>query len=103
MSADGKTIEQSQRSSVRNQGKAQIHASRQTIARRTTWRRTKNAPATVAATRKPTHFANDRERASRAGHKGGQVSGGNFANDRQRASDAGRKGGQNSHGKGRHQ
>ncbi len=39
----------------------------------------------------------------RAGHKGGQASGGNFANDRQRASEAGRKGGQNSHGGGRQQ
>ena len=46
----------------------------------------------------PGNFANDRERASRAGHKGGQASGGNFAKDRQRASEAGRKGGQNSHG-----
>ncbi|QJQ10807.1 general stress protein [Pseudomonas putida] len=51
----------------------------------------------------PGNFANDRERASRAGHKGGQASGGNLANDRQRASDAGRKGGQNSHGSGRSQ
>ena len=51
----------------------------------------------------PGNFANDRERASRAGHKGGQASGGNFANDRQRASEAGRKGGQNSHGGGRQQ
>jgi len=53
----------------------------------------------------PGNFANDRERASRAGHKGGQASGGNsagsLANDRQRASEAGRKGGQNSHGGGR--
>ncbi|MBC3479593.1 MULTISPECIES: general stress protein [Pseudomonas] len=50
----------------------------------------------------PGNFANDREKASRAGHKGGKVSGGNFANDRERASQAGRKGGQNSHGGGRH-
>ncbi|HCP30424.1 MAG TPA: stress-induced protein [Pseudomonas sp.] len=49
----------------------------------------------------PGNFANDREKASRAGQKGGQVSGGNFANDRERASQAGRKGGQNSHGGGR--
>jgi len=49
----------------------------------------------------PGNFANDREKASRAGQKGGQVSGGNFANDRERASQAGRKGGQNSHGAGR--
>lgn len=49
----------------------------------------------------PGNFANDREKASRAGQKGGQNSGGNFANDRARASEAGRKGGQNSHGGGR--
>ncbi|WP_409309750.1 general stress protein [Pseudomonas putida] len=51
----------------------------------------------------PANFANDRERASRAGRKGGQASGGNFANARQRASEAGRKGGRNSHGAGRSQ
>lgn len=39
------------------------------------------------------NFAEDRERASQSGHKGGQQSGGNFANDRQRASEAGQKGG----------
>lgn len=49
----------------------------------------------------PGNFANDREKASEAGRKGGQSSGGNFANDRERASEAGRKGGQNSHGGGR--
>ncbi|MFS0827224.1 con-10 family general stress protein [Pseudomonas phoenicis] len=43
------------------------------------------------------NFANDPDRAARAGQKGGKVSGGNFANDPQRASQAGRKGGQNSH------
>lgn len=43
------------------------------------------------------NFANDREKASEAGRKGGQSSGGNFANDRQRASEAGRVGGQKSH------
>lgn len=32
------------------------------------------------------------------GHKGGQQSGGNFANDPERASEAGKKGGKNSHG-----
>lgn len=32
------------------------------------------------------------------GHKGGQKSGGNFANDPERASEAGKKGGENSHG-----
>ncbi|AXO88325.1 stress-induced protein [Pseudomonas parafulva] len=46
----------------------------------------------------PGNFANDPERASRAGQKGGQNSGGNFANDRARASEAGRRGGQNSRG-----
>ncbi|UQY35759.1 general stress protein [Pseudomonas fulva] len=44
------------------------------------------------------NFANDREKASEAGKKGGQSSGGNFANDREKASEAGRKGGSNSHG-----
>ncbi|HDZ0907524.1 TPA: general stress protein [Klebsiella pneumoniae] len=38
------------------------------------------------------NFAEDRERASEAGRKGGQHSGGNFKNDPQRASEAGRKG-----------
>ncbi|WP_236298055.1 general stress protein [Enterobacter hormaechei] len=47
------------------------------------------------------NFAQDRERASEAGRKGGQHSGGNFKNDPQRASEAGKKGGQNSHGGGR--
>ena len=46
------------------------------------------------------NFAEDRERASEAGRKGGQHSGGNFKNDPQRASEAGQKGGKNSHGKG---
>jgi general stress protein YciG len=41
----------------------------------------------------PGNFANDREKASEAGSKGGHNSGGNFANDRERASEAGRKGG----------
>ncbi|UGV24707.1 stress-induced protein [Rhodopseudomonas boonkerdii] len=54
------------------------------------------------------NFANDRERASEAGHKGGEHShqqsqsgsskgqqgGGNFAQNPDRASEAGRKGGQ---------
>ncbi|MBK0015040.1 general stress protein [Kosakonia cowanii] len=44
------------------------------------------------------NFAEDRERASAAGRKGGQQSGGNFKNDPQRASEAGKKGGKNSHG-----
>lgn len=47
----------------------------------------------------PGNFANDRQKASEAGRKGGQASGGNFANDRVKASEAGKKGGQNSHGK----
>ncbi|WP_449553845.1 general stress protein [Lelliottia amnigena] len=47
------------------------------------------------------NFAEDREKASHAGKKGGQQSGGNFKNDPQRASEAGKKGGQNSHGGGR--
>ena len=47
------------------------------------------------------NFAQDREKASEAGKKGGQQSGGNFKNDPQRASEAGKKGGQNSHGGGR--
>ncbi len=62
------------------------------------------------------NFANDREKASEAGHKGGMSSSGNsrtdshhsrdagsksfgnFANDAQRAAEAGRKGGEQSHG-----
>ncbi len=53
------------------------------------------------------NFADDPQRASEAGKKGGQMSQGgggkesnpgNFANDREKASEAGRKGGQNSHG-----
>lgn len=43
------------------------------------------------------NFAEDRERASEAGRKGGQHSG-EFKNDPQRASEAGKKGGKNSHG-----
>lgn len=39
------------------------------------------------------NFAEDRERASEAGRKGGQHSGGNFKNDPQRASEAGKRGG----------
>ncbi len=38
------------------------------------------------------NFAEDRDRASEAGRKGGQHSGGNFKNDPQRASEAGKKG-----------
>lgn len=47
------------------------------------------------------NFAEDRDKASDAGRKGGQQSGGNFKNDPQSASEAGKKGGQNSHGGGR--
>jgi len=47
----------------------------------------------------PGNFANDRDKAARAGHVGGTRQGkrnnpGNFANDRARAAEAGRKGGQ---------
>ncbi|MFK8256806.1 general stress protein [Erwinia sp. AnSW2-5] len=44
------------------------------------------------------NFAEDRQRASEAGRKGGKVSGGNFKHDPQRASLAGEKGGRNSRG-----
>ncbi|MEW5287799.1 general stress protein [Erwinia papayae] len=44
------------------------------------------------------NFAEDRNRASEAGRKGGKVSGGNFRNDPPRASLAGAKGGRNSRG-----
>jgi general stress protein YciG len=48
------------------------------------------------------NFAEDRERASEAGRKGGRLSGGNFKNDRERASAAGKKGGeQSASGRGR--
>ena len=47
------------------------------------------------------NFAEDRESASDAGRKGGQLSGVNFKYVPQRASEAGKKGGQNSHGGGR--
>jgi hypothetical protein len=55
----------------------------------------------MTTNKNPGNFANDREKASEAGRKGGHNSGGNFANDREKASEAGRKGGQNSHGGGR--
>jgi len=42
------------------------------------------------------NFAEDRQKASEAGKKGGQQSGDNFKNDREKASEAGKKGGQNS-------
>ncbi len=46
------------------------------------------------------NFAEDREKASRAGRVGGQHSSGNFAHNRERAAEAGRKGGQAKHGQG---
>ena len=51
----------------------------------------------------PGNFANDREKAARAGHTGGTHQGaennpGIFANDREKAAEAGRSGGQASHG-----
>jgi len=42
------------------------------------------------------NFAEDKQKASEAGKKGGQNSGGNFKNDREKASEAGKTGGQNS-------
>jgi general stress protein YciG len=45
------------------------------------------------ANRNPGNFANNRERASRAGRKGGAMSPGNFKFNRKRAVEAGRKGG----------
>ncbi|HEX2940795.1 MAG TPA: general stress protein [Rhodopila sp.] len=50
--------------------------------------------------RNPGNFAEDRARAARAGHIGGQHSSGNFAHNRERAAEAGRKGGLASHGRG---
>lgn len=48
------------------------------------------------------NFADDKQRASDAGKKGGQSSGsgggGNFKNDPQKASEAGKKGGKSSSG-----
>ncbi len=56
------------------------------------------------------NFADDKQKASEAGKKGGQASsgdsgggqgsgrGGNFADDKQKASEAGKKGGQSSGG-----
>ncbi|PVZ13539.1 MULTISPECIES: general stress protein [unclassified Pseudomonas] len=50
----------------------------------------------TTSNKNPGNFANDRDRASAAGKKGGHNSGGNFARDTARASEAGRKGGMNS-------
>jgi len=47
------------------------------------------------------NFAEDRDKASEAGRKGGLHSGDNFKNDPQRAFEAGKKGGEKSHGGGR--
>ena len=44
------------------------------------------------------NFAEDKQRASEAGKKGGQNSGGNFKNDPLKASEAGKKGGKSSGG-----
>jgi general stress protein YciG len=61
----------------------------------------------TTANKNPGNFSNDRNKASEAGKKGGQNSGGsnsgssNIANDRQKASDAGKKGGQRTGGGGR--
>ena len=51
-------------------------------------------------TANPGNFAEDREKASRAGQLGGQHSSGNFAHNRERAAEAGRKGGERSRGGG---
>jgi len=49
------------------------------------------------------NFADDKQKASEAGKKGGQHSGGGtFKNNPEKASEAGKKGGQNSHSGGRH-
>lgn len=52
------------------------------------------------STRNRGNFAEDRERAARAGRVGGQRSSGNFAQDRMRAVEAGRRGGEHSRGGG---
>jgi general stress protein YciG len=46
----------------------------------------------------PGNFANDIDKASRAGRIGGKKSGGNFANNPERAAEMGRKGGKASRG-----
>jgi uncharacterized protein len=48
----------------------------------------------------PGNFAEDRQKAVRAGRLGGQRSSGNFSRNRERAVEAGRKGGLKSHGGG---
>ncbi|MGW7356270.1 general stress protein [Streptomyces sp. NPDC054802] len=52
----------------------------------------------MAASSNSGNFADDPQRASEAGRKGGHESGGNFADDPERASEAGRKGGHESGG-----
>ncbi|WP_059109824.1 MULTISPECIES: general stress protein [Pantoea] len=42
------------------------------------------------------NFADDKQKASEAGKKGGQQSGGSFKDDPQKASEAGKKGGKSS-------
>ncbi|MBC2659184.1 general stress protein [Pseudomonas sp. MSSRFD41] len=49
----------------------------------------------------PGNFANDREKASEAGRKGGQASGGHSTGDRHKASGAGKQGSRRSGGGGR--
>ena len=44
------------------------------------------------------NFAEDKQRASDAGKKGGQNSGGNFKKKKKKASEAGKKGGKSSGG-----
>ncbi|GAC1033586.1 hypothetical protein thsps21_44150 [Pseudomonas sp. No.21] len=48
----------------------------------------------MTSNKNPGNFANDREKASEAGRKGGQSNAGTPASDRQKASDSGRKGSQ---------
>ncbi|MBC3349995.1 general stress protein [Pseudomonas sp. SWRI196] len=55
----------------------------------------------MASNKNQGNFANDREKASEAGKKGGHASGGNVANDRQKGSEAGRKGTDRNQGAGR--
>ncbi len=43
------------------------------------------------------NFADDKQKASEAGKKGGQQSGGSFKDDPQKAAEAGKKGGKSSH------
>lgn len=47
------------------------------------------------------NFADDKQKASEAGKKGGKHSGSGLKEDHERATDAGRKGGEQSHGSGK--